>query len=870
LDCKPLKTAFCAAALAVACAFSSVFAQITIAVNNVGYEKTGTKRAIVQSSAAISATTFELLNASGTAVLSSRPLEASAIVGSWSGDGFRNFKAADFSAFNTAGDGYKIKVGSVMSPPFSIGEKILQTKTGADQVAFFNKMRNTDDGDKDLPIFGTGDTHNIYGGWWDATGDPGKHLSHLTYSNYFTPQQIPLVVWALLHANEAQPTAFGASAKAEAAWGADYLLRSLSSEGFFYISVFDNWGDGYRYVVQPDGSRGEREICNWGDLEGITNGNSDGIRSGSYKAAMREGAGVSIAALARAYKANIPGDSGAARYLAGAEKAYAHLKDNPNKYQDDGKENIIDDYTGLLAATELFLATDNEQYRSDARDRAASLISRQSPDGWFYSGKDSSGQNIRPFYHAAEEGFPVVALSRYYQTAASSGEKLGLREAIRKNLLSYHNMTYQSSNPFEYVKMYGAVGSVNPGITNIARSGTATASRSEASFTPNKAIDGDTTNSRWSSYQSGEDNNNQWIAIDLGSLYKVSKVVIYWEAAYGKNYRIEVSTKETPGPANSADWTTVATITNNSSGGPKTHSLTTPANARHVRMYGLEIGNPNGGFSIYEFEVYGEQDQSNIPQSTARFFIPKVNETGYWWQGENARLASMASAFILGAPVADPVGAIAGTMWNDTLFKMATAQLDWILGRNPFNVCMMYGYGPDGGDEYPDYPATRALSNIKGGICNGISSAEGNENNISWMPHKDDGEDFFWKNWRYIEQWLPHNAWYLIAISSLSHRIDNPIDPELIAVKYAAAQKSRFKISTRGKVVRVNLPFGADDRTVIALYNMQGRTVAKHKVQPNSKIATMNLPQNMAKGAYVLSIKDATGKSRTAGKIYLK
>src|SRR6185503_5609717 len=33
------------------------------------------------------------------------------------------------------------------------------------------------------------------------------------------------------------------------------------------------------------------------------------------------------------------------------------------------------------------------------------------------------------------------------------------------------------------------------------------------------------------------------------------------------------------------------------------------------------------------------------------FFIPHANETGYWWQGESARLASLATAAILGGRI---------------------------------------------------------------------------------------------------------------------------------------------------------------------------------------------------------------------------
>ena len=863
MACQPKKSAFCAAALAVVCAFSVVSAQnIQILVNNVGYEKSGAKRAVVQSPSAVSATTFDLLNATGTAVMSSVPLGASSTVGSWSGDGFRNFKVADFSSFETVGEEYRVRVGTTMSQPFSIGEKVLQVKTGTEQVGFFKAMRNTDAGDANLPIFGSNQKHNIYGGWWDATGDPGKHISHLSYANYFSPQQIPLVVWALLHANELQPDAFGAAAKEEAAWGADYLLRALSPEGYFYMSVFDNWGDGYRWVEAErhgSGTRGEREICAWGDLAGIVDGNSDGIRSAAYQCAMREGGGVSIAALARAASAGISGDSGAARYLAGAERAYAHLMEKPTAYQDDHKENIIDDYCGLLAAAELYNATKTEQYRTDAATRAASLLGRQHADGWFYSGTDASGNNIRPFYHAADEGLPVVALSRYLEVCGPAN-KQGLIDAIGKNLRWYHKITYKEPNPFEYVKMYRAAGASGGGVagTDLARGRPATASREEGTFTAANAFDGSST-TRWSSFQTNAQNDSQWIRVELDDVYKVNKVILNWETAFGTRYLIEVS-------LNGNDWNRAIEITGNTSAGRKEHTFT-PVDAKYVRMFGITRNLEYGGFSLFDFEVYGEE-AAPPPQPSegqAKFFIPKANETGYWWQGENARLASMASAFIIGARYANP--GPNGELWRDTLFAMATAQLDWILGRNPFNVCLMFGYGAK---NYPDYPATRALANIKGGICNGISSAEGNEDNISWMPNPE-GENF-WKNWRYIEQWLPHNAWYTVAVASLSHRVENGLPVEEVSVRHGVPSKQpRLKISAmKGKSVRVELPFAADQRTEVVIYGIQGKKLYTYNMLPGARSASISVPPNIARGAYVLSIRDMGGKSVGSGKIFLK
>jgi hypothetical protein len=292
-------------------------------------------------------------------------------------------------------------------------------------------------------------------------------------------------------------------------------------------------------------------------------------------------------------------------------------------------------------------------------------------------------------------------------------------------------------------------------------------------------------------------------------------------------------------------------------------------------MYGTERGLEHGGFSLYDFEVYGEEVQTGpvLPPSPykASFFIPKQNETNYWWQGENARLASVASAFILGAPMADPFGAPAGAMWKDTLFAMASAQLDWILGRNPLNLCMMYGYGPEKGGEYRDYSrAARHIPNVKGGICNGITSMESNEGNIEFMPHDPEGE-LWYLNWRYIEQWLPHNAWYLIAVSSLSYRVDNPIEQE-VSVRYSSPVKSsRLKVTVRkGRLLKMELPFAAGRRTELAMYSMQGRKVFSYNIEQGSSAVSVKIPANIARGTYVLSVRDVSGKNKIADKINLR
>ncbi len=50
------------------------------------------------------------------------------------------------------------------------------------------------------------------------------------------------------------------------------------------------------------------------------------------------------------------------RYLKAAEDAFAFLSAHNRELLNDGKENILDDYCALMAATELYRATHQPEY----------------------------------------------------------------------------------------------------------------------------------------------------------------------------------------------------------------------------------------------------------------------------------------------------------------------------------------------------------------------------------------------------------------------------------------------------------------------------------------------------------------------------
>ncbi|MFF3030973.1 glycoside hydrolase family 6 protein [Streptomyces rubiginosohelvolus] len=109
--------------------------------------------------------------------------------------------------------------------------------------------------------------------------------------------------------------------------------------------------------------------------------------------------------------------------------------------------------------------------------------------------------------------------------------------------------------------------------------------------TPDKAVDGDGT-TRWaSSFQ-----DNQWINVDLGSSKELSRVVLTWEAAYARGYRVQVSDD-----ANFVTWKDVYSTTTGDGG---VDTLDVNGSGRYVRVLGRTRATPYG-ISLYEFQAYG-------------------------------------------------------------------------------------------------------------------------------------------------------------------------------------------------------------------------------------------------------------------------
>ncbi|GHB59955.1 hypothetical protein GCM10010347_32470 [Streptomyces cirratus] len=130
------------------------------------------------------------------------------------------------------------------------------------------------------------------------------------------------------------------------------------------------------------------------------------------------------------------------------------------------------------------------------------------------------------------------------------------------------------------------------GPQNLALGRPTTASSTEtANFPAASATDADPA-TRWSSAYG----DPQWLQVDLGAGRRVNRVVLRWEAAYGKSFQIQLSDDATT-------WRTVYSTTTGAGAVQDLTGLT--GTGRYIRVYGTQRGTAYG-YSLYEFEVYGD------------------------------------------------------------------------------------------------------------------------------------------------------------------------------------------------------------------------------------------------------------------------
>ncbi|MFD3946718.1 glycosyl hydrolase family 8 [Streptomyces sp. NPDC058579] len=209
----------------------------------------------------------------------------------------------------------------------------------------------------------------------------------------------------------------------------------------------------------------------------------------------------------------------------------------------------------------------------------------------------SAASNPSAYQHLAENGSTILDWAGKENVDYSKAPHAGV------------NATKTDTSGSLFLKSTGTPGPGDPGgpgeptATLISQGKPATASSIEGSgFEAGLAVDGN-TGTRWASLEGVDP---QWIRIDLGGSYDISRVRLNWEDAYGKAYRIQTSNDGT-------NWTDIHST---STGDGAIDDLTVTGTGRYIRMHGTARGTAYG-YSLWEFEVYGTPSSGGSDDTTA-------------------------------------------------------------------------------------------------------------------------------------------------------------------------------------------------------------------------------------------------------------
>ncbi len=425
-----------------------------VLVDQVGYDPTAPKHALVQGRGGDHFSTFKIVDVvTGKAVLQG-PVQPAGVVAGWND---WHYWRVDFSALRKPGR-YRVEVdgnAGATSLPFRVAEHVLERYTLSNVVYYFKGQRVSG------PM-GRADAHlknpdpsgppyvDLPGGWYAATGDYGVHLAEGDH------QEVSLVDWSLIATwrrleamHDPDFTQYARRLLDESTYGADFLVRAHVPGGSFYGSI----GAPGREKAPAD-----RLIDSIHVLQVIkTTPDSAGSALAhqptwprDYEASFRSGGGLAIAALAAASTLPEHGEYSNQRYLATAKAAFRYLEAHNDALVRGGKGNIIDDFCALLAATELYRADHAAEWHAAADAWAKRLMARLVTraghrDYWL------AGEGDTPFFNATDDGMPVVALAAYASIAAPDVQSR-VRDAIRRSMEFQLRVTGDTNNPFGYAR----------------------------------------------------------------------------------------------------------------------------------------------------------------------------------------------------------------------------------------------------------------------------------------------------------------------------------------------------------------------------------------------------------------------------------
>jgi hypothetical protein len=135
--------------------------------------------------------------------------------------------------------------------------------------------------------------------------------------------------------------------------------------------------------------------------------------------------------------------------------------------------------------------------------------------------------------------------------------------------------------------------------------------------------------SRWSA----DNKDEEWIYVDLQEDHMVNRVILNWENAYAKEYKIQMST-------DAKNWIDGVTVMTGKTG-PEALSFN-ETRARYVRMQGIKRGT-GWGYSLFDMKVYGADADTNGLTDVHFIKLKLKDATGkllsenFYWRGLNMK-----------------------------------------------------------------------------------------------------------------------------------------------------------------------------------------------------------------------------------------
>jgi hypothetical protein len=432
---------------------------VQVLVNHLGYSSGSPKKAVLQGKTGDKPLGFSLVNRGGAEIyrggLQSRGEAANWKTGCyWS---------ADFSSVNGEGF-YRVVVetegGPVSSDVFEIRDSLITMRMISAVGYYFKAQRSSGEWllcDRNLPFQGDRQGRvDAHGGWYDATGDYGIHLSHLSHSTVHNPQQIGFSVYTFFKVYELLESSGNYEYSMvkrrmldEGGQGADFLMRMRAPGGGFFRSinrmtaltpVLDHRRIGFEY------RRSSSQFS-----EKASTADEEIIGDENYETSLRSGGGLAVAALAAAGRHFYPGrDYDGGEYILAAKRAWDHLEAENEKYTNDGEWNLVDEYCALTALVELWRSTGEYGYLEKCRNMYDRICRRG----------EESGGGIRlmvrpgePYYHASDEGMPAAAVLQYADIESDGERRAGAIEFCEKIMRRLIQLTDSAANPFGYPRL---------------------------------------------------------------------------------------------------------------------------------------------------------------------------------------------------------------------------------------------------------------------------------------------------------------------------------------------------------------------------------------------------------------------------------